>query len=358
MDGGEGAPSRGEDTPGRRSRSAPASGGSARERGSTRTSLSDMLGLHGGRCRVSSRVSQERGEEFQPLREGAEAELQEDEVGEVDEVGDPSSLRKGEGEQAAGAAGTVDERLTRLVHMIPEVPEAELSPPHSGGGGGRRTQEPAPVEEAPSWYYADASMAQLGPVDGATLRRMVGEGALSGTTPVWAATLANWTPLAEVPELAAPHNGAANDATDGAAAIRGSLVARRLLLRGDSSSSCCSSAAPPASPHMPSTHRVHMVEWSTDSSLLENLPASPPPSPPASASEPPAKVGELGGGALGWLVSALCKLSGSIAAEARLFAREPYDPIAKLFAYAPAWWGNVSYGQYVLQMVAYQMWPG
>ena len=195
MDGGEGVPSRGEDTPGRRSRH---SCGSVRERDSTRTSLSDMLGLHGGRCRVSSRVSQERGEEFQPLREGAEAELQAAEVDEVGEVGDPSSLREGEGGQAAGAAGTVDERLTRLAHMVPDDPEAELSPPHSGGDGGRRTQEPAP-----SWYYADASMAQLGPVDGATLRRMVGEGALSGTTPVWAATLANWTPLAEVPELTA-----------------------------------------------------------------------------------------------------------------------------------------------------------
>ena len=47
-------------------------------------------------------------------------------------------------------------------------------------------------------------MAQLGPVDGVTLRRMVGEGALTGSTPVWGAALADWTPLAEVPELAAP----------------------------------------------------------------------------------------------------------------------------------------------------------
>ena len=51
---------------------------------------------------------------------------------------------------------------------------------------------------------SDASMAQLGPVDGATLRRMVGEGALSGATPVWGATLADWTPLAEIAELAPP----------------------------------------------------------------------------------------------------------------------------------------------------------
>lgn len=100
----------------------------------------------------------------------------------------------------------------------------------------------------------------------------------------------------------------------------------------------------------PSAHRVHMVEWSTDSSLLENLPASPPPSPPASA--------ELGDGGLGWLAPFLCKAPGAVAAEAGLFVRQPYDPIAKFFAYAPAWWGNVSYGQYVLQMVAYQMWPG
>jgi len=33
------------------------------------------------------------------------------------------------------------------------------------------------------------------------------------------------------------------------------------------------------------------------------------------------------------------------------------DPIARLFAYAPAAWGNVSYGQYVLQMICYQVWP-
>ena len=80
-----------------------------------------------------------------------------------------------------------------------------------GGGGGWGTQEPAPAPapaaktEAPSWYYVDASSnAQLGPVDGATLRRMVSEGTLSGTTQVWGATLADWTPLAQIPELAPP----------------------------------------------------------------------------------------------------------------------------------------------------------
>ena len=33
------------------------------------------------------------------------------------------------------------------------------------------------------------------------------------------------------------------------------------------------------------------------------------------------------------------------------------DPIARLFARAPAAWGNVSYGQYVFQTIAYQLWP-
>ena len=41
------------------------------------------------------------------------------------------------------------------------------------------------MPSAPSWYYYDpSSNAQMGPVDGATLRRMVGKGVLSGNTPV------------------------------------------------------------------------------------------------------------------------------------------------------------------------------
>lgn len=50
-------------------------------------------------------------------------------------------------------------------------------------------------------------------------------------------------------------------------------------------------------------------------------------------------------------------MSCAAAREARLFVCAPYDPVARIFMHAPAWWGNVSYGQYVLQMICYQLWP-
>ena len=54
----------------------------------------------------------------------------------------------------------------------------------------------------PPWYYIDASSnTQMGPVDGATLRQMVREHELNGTSLVRGATLVDWTPLAKVPEF-------------------------------------------------------------------------------------------------------------------------------------------------------------
>lgn len=41
----------------------------------------------------------------------------------------------------------------------------------------------------------------------------------------------------------------------------------------------------------------------------------------------------------------------------RLIRWLEFDPIHRLFKYAPASWGNVSYGQYVLQMICYDLWP-
>lgn len=66
----------------------------------------------------------------------------------------------------------------------------------------------------------------------------------------------------------------------------------------------------------------------------------------------------------GWLMN-LFAIGTSVAAfaVAHVFDKQAsapvkmVDPIAYVFSYAPAAWGNVSYGQYVLQIICYNVWP-
>jgi len=52
-----------------------------------------------------------------------------------------------------------------------------------------------------------------------------------------------------------------------------------------------------------------------------------------------------------------CTPSGDLRVNCSLCELICCDPIAYIFSFAPAAWGNVSYGQYVLQMMCYQVWP-
>jgi len=66
----------------------------------------------------------------------------------------------------------------------------------------------------------------------------------------------------------------------------------------------------------------------------------------------------------GWVMNMLSLCLSIVAIAIAHFAdqkpRTQYtmvDPIAHIFSYAPAAWGNVSYGQYVLQIICYNIWP-
>lgn len=59
---------------------------------------------------------------------------------------------------------------------------------------------PPPVPPELLWYYLHGTQ-QLGPVPASTLIGMIRTGALSGSTMVWREGMAEWQPLASVPEL-------------------------------------------------------------------------------------------------------------------------------------------------------------
>ena len=87
-----------------------------------------------------------------------------------------------------------------------------------GGGGSSPGGPPPPPPPAPApapvpapapagppkWFYADASMTQLGPVAAEAIQQLVASGALDGSSPVWCPELPSWTTLDDVPELMPP----------------------------------------------------------------------------------------------------------------------------------------------------------
>lgn len=104
-----------------------------------------------------------------------------------------------------------------------------------------------------------------------------------------------------------------------------------------SGSRAVTSAPSPAKTNI--VHEVIIEEKAMEASQVSVVVEPPSPSPVAPATAPVTVVSQTPS----WPASVLSVLST--------------DPIARIFAFAPSAWGNVSYGQYVLQIICFELWP-